>query len=174
MKQTFVSILVLVSLSSFGQSDPSVSEFRVSKNQSVAKVFKNLATAYKIEGRFQILVTPEVAEKEVTELVLRNIDFSRSVQLICERNKLSYLQKGNLFVITGSSESIAAFHEEVNDSPVSIQRQQNRPIEKNRISRMPVIGERPEFDMVWEMKKELEELRKRVATLEKNGANQTE
>jgi len=150
-----------------------VEEFRANKNQSVAEVFSNLATAYDEETNLQILVAPDIAERKVEESVFRNMTIERSIYFIAKKNKLSYVQKGNIFVITGSRESIVAFNEELRRRELPIQKPQDHQTERREISQMPVVGQRPEFDIVWEMKKELEELRKRVAILEESGANQS-
>ena len=85
MKQIFTTLIVVIVLSSTGHPTPVLSEFRVYENQSVAEVFKNLSEAHKESGTFQILVAPEIVERELKELVLRNIDFEKSIQLICEK-----------------------------------------------------------------------------------------
>ena len=164
--------MFLVSSCTLGYSQP-LEVFSLRKDQSVSEVFSNLADAYDTGERLQILVTPEIAERKLGDLNLRNMPIEASIRIICERFKLAYMKKGNLFVITGSPEAIESFNKKINKNDLPVSSPQKPSRVRTQISQMPVIGERPEFDMVWEMKTELDELRKRVATLEVERANQS-
>lgn len=170
MKLILASTIALTIFCSFGHSSEPIEEFQVREGQSVSEVFEDLMAAHKGEESVQILITPELSGKELKAIKLRNLAIDRCVQFICERNNLSYIQKGNLYVITGGREAIATFQEQVDDNSLP---EKGTPVQskvRREISQMPVIGERPEFDMVWELKKELEKLRQRVATLEERAA----
>ena len=174
MKLLLTPFLALIIFCSHGHSYEPVNEFHVREGQSVSETFEDLMAAHRGEEAFQILVTPKIAGDKMKEIKLRNLTFGRCVQFICERNKLSYIQKGPLFVVTGGQEVNTIIDKQLNQSPLPTKERRVYRTERRGISQMPVIGERPEFGMVWEMKKELEELRKRLATLEKNEANQSE